>query len=160
MERALRLRIKTVPPLNFDLSAAIFAGGDPQIRTYENGKYWQVLRVPTKWILSTISSSGTVDEPELAVELQSNAAISNHDKKLTEEMIRSLFNLPFDLTAFYQEVKNDPILSNLTQQLRGLKMNKLEALPADDLGLRRHIAHYYCSDRRISGEEARSIAEG
>jgi DNA-3-methyladenine glycosylase II len=41
--------------------------------------------------------------------------------------------------------------------LRG--MNKLEVLPADDLGLRRHIAHYYCNDRKISGEEARSIAE-
>ena len=38
-------------------------------------------------------------------------------------------------------------------------MHKLEAMPADDLGLRRWISHYYCNDRKISGEEARSIAE-
>ena len=280
----MRLRIKPVPPFDFDLSATIFSDGDRQIRRYENGRYWQVLHVHNTLILSTITSLGTVDNPELSVELQSNAAIPNHDMTPIEEMIWSLFNLPFDLTAFYDEVENDPILSKLTHQLRGLKspttptvfealvdsiieqqisltvahsiegnviktfgatltldghlyyafptprqlacatleqlhtcglsarkaeyihdisqsivegelnlerfkthadvekliqelcmirgigvwtaeltmlrgMNKLEALPADDLGLRRHIAHYYCNDRRISSEEARRIAE-
>jgi DNA-3-methyladenine glycosylase II len=38
-------------------------------------------------------------------------------------------------------------------------MQKLEAFPADDLGLRRVIAHYYNNDREISSEEARRIAE-
>ena len=38
-------------------------------------------------------------------------------------------------------------------------MQKLEAIPADDLGVRRWISHYYCDDRKISGEEARRIAE-
>jgi DNA-3-methyladenine glycosylase II len=236
-------------------------------------------------ILITITSLGTVDNPELAVELQSNEAIFHNEEKITEAIISSLFNLTFDLTAFYEEVKTDTILSKLTRQFRGLKspttstvfealvdsiieqqislnvahrmernvvktfgdtlmvdgnlyyafptphqfasatkeqlrtcglsarkaeyihdisqsivdgkldleqfktygdaeeiitelceirgigvwtaeltmlrgMNKLEALPADDLGLRRHIAHYYCNDRKTSSEEARRIAEG
>jgi len=41
--------------------------------------------------------------------------------------------------------------------LRG--MRKFEVMPADDLGLRRVIAHYYCCNRRISSEEARKIGE-
>jgi DNA-3-methyladenine glycosylase II len=41
--------------------------------------------------------------------------------------------------------------------LRGL--NRLDAMPADDLGLRRWISHYYYSDRRITSVEARNIAE-
>jgi DNA-3-methyladenine glycosylase II len=40
--------------------------------------------------------------------------------------------------------------------LRG--MQRFEAIPADDLGLRRVISHYYCSDRAISPGEARQIA--
>jgi DNA-3-methyladenine glycosylase II len=40
--------------------------------------------------------------------------------------------------------------------LRG--MHKLEALPADDLGLRRIISHYYCGDAKISGDEVRRIS--
>ncbi len=40
--------------------------------------------------------------------------------------------------------------------LRG--MRKLEALPADDLGLRRTIARYYCSGKMINSAQARQIA--
>jgi DNA-3-methyladenine glycosylase II len=38
-------------------------------------------------------------------------------------------------------------------------MQRLEAFPADDLGLRRMISHYYCNDRKISSEEACKIAK-
>ena len=40
--------------------------------------------------------------------------------------------------------------------LRG--MQKLEALPADDLGLRRVISHYYCGGKVITSAQARQIA--
>ena len=278
----MNLKITPVPPFDFHLSATIFSGGDPQIRTYEDGKFWQVLRAHNKLVLITITSSGTVDLPELTVELTD--AISTNDKKQIEDLVGSLFNLTFNLNAFYDEVKNDTIMATLTRQLRGLKspttptvfealvdsiieqqislkvalslernviktfgdqltlngkvyyafptpqklafatveelrncglslrkaeyirdisnsivegklnldkfktyenaeeiikelckirgigvwtaeltmlrgMSKLEAIPADDLGLRRHIAHYYCNDRKISGNEARKIAE-
>jgi DNA-3-methyladenine glycosylase II len=281
----MSLKIKPIPPFDFDLSATIFSDGDSQIRTYEHGTYWQVVRAHKKLILITITSSGTVDKPELAVELKSNEEISHNEKRITEAIIYPLFNLDFNLTAFYDEVRTDTIMHTLTQKLRGLKspttptvfealvdsiieqqislnvahsmernvvktfgdtlmvdgnlyyafptpqklalatseqlrtcglsarkaeyihdisksivdgrldleqfktygdaeeiitelceirgigvwtaeltmlrgMNKLEMLPADDLGLRRHIAHYYCDDRKISSEEARRIAEG
>jgi DNA-3-methyladenine glycosylase II len=41
--------------------------------------------------------------------------------------------------------------------LRG--MQRLEEMPADDIGLRRCIAHYYRKERRISADEARQIAK-
>jgi DNA-3-methyladenine glycosylase II len=41
--------------------------------------------------------------------------------------------------------------------LRGMK--KLDALPADDLGIRRVISTYYCGGRPIKAAEARQIAE-
>ncbi len=41
--------------------------------------------------------------------------------------------------------------------LRG--MQKLEALPADDLGLRRVISRYYCGGEVIASAQARQIAE-
>jgi DNA-3-methyladenine glycosylase II len=278
----MNLTLTPVPPFDFNLSATIFAGGDPQIRTYENGKFWQVLRVDGKLVLITITSSRTVDNPELTVELIDE--IASNDKKQIKDLVSSLFNLPLDLTAFYDAVRNDKIMQTLTRQLRGLKspttptvfealvdsiieqqislnvahvlernvittfgetlkigddiyyafptpeniadttveqlracglstrkaeyihgiaksitegelnlehfktygdpeeiikemvkirgigvwtaeltmlrgMHKLEAIPADDLGLRRHIAHYYCNDRKIAGNEAREIAE-
>ncbi len=37
-------------------------------------------------------------------------------------------------------------------------MQKFDAMPADDLGLKRVISHYYCSGKKISAVEARKIA--
>jgi DNA-3-methyladenine glycosylase II len=278
------LQIRPLPPFDFNLSATIFAGGDPQIRTYENGTFCQVFRVQSKLTLVTINSRGTVAEPELSVELHAHEALSSADTKRLEGAISTLFNLQVDLNPFYDEVKPDPVLSRLTTKLRGLKspttptvfealvdsiieqqialnvahrlevtvikrfgdtldvdekvyyafptpeqiasatveqlrkcglsmrkaeyiqgiassivrgeldlehvkayedadeiireltklrgvgrwtaeltmlrgMQRLDALPADDLGLRRHIAHFYCHDRPISGSEARLIGE-
>lgn len=279
----MRLTIKPVPPFDFDLSAKIFSDGDRQIRKYENGKYWQVVRVNNTLILITITSSGTVEKPRLLVELKSNEEISNDDKKIAKEIISFLFDLKLNLKPFYEKVKNDKVMSKFVRKLRGLKgpatatafealvdsiieqqislnvanslegnviktfgdilkvngevyytfptpqklasatvgqlrkcglsqkkaeyirdvsklivdgklnldklkdyedareiVNELDkvrgigvwtaeltmvrgmhkdAIPADDLGLRRHISHYYCNDRKISSEEARRIAE-
>jgi DNA-3-methyladenine glycosylase II len=41
--------------------------------------------------------------------------------------------------------------------LRG--MRRLEEMPADDIGLRKCIAHFYSKDRRITADEARLIAK-
>ena len=38
-------------------------------------------------------------------------------------------------------------------------MQKWDALPADDLGLKRIIAHYYRNDKQVTSAEARQIAE-
>jgi DNA-3-methyladenine glycosylase II len=280
----LRLTLDPLPPFDFDLSARIFSDGDPRIRKYQSGKYWQVIRLNRKLVLITIVSTGSMEGPLLIVDLRANDKISNNDKKKAEEIISSLFNIAFDLKLFYEGVKEDKVLSELTQKLKGLKnprtstifealmcsiieqqislnvahtlqvnmiktfgdtlkirnefyhafptpqglaiatreqlrkcglslkkaeyindisqsivdgelnldkyenykdaksiinelckirgiggwtaeltmirgMNRLDVIPADDLGLRRHISHYYCNDRNISSAEARSIAE-
>jgi DNA-3-methyladenine glycosylase II len=280
-----KLEIDALPPFRFDLSAEIFANGDKQIRNYENGEFCQVLRVNGKLILAIIKSAGTVDKPKLSVELKSNSAITEEDKKKAEEIIRSLFNLNFYLKPFYEKVKEDKTIARITRELFGLKspttqtvfealvdsiveqqislkvanslerklikkfgdsvslegedhyayptpkslaaasvedlrqcglsqkkaeyiqavsmliteekldleqlkhsesaddiireldsirgigvwtaeltmirgMQRLEALPADDLGLRRTISHYYCGGKAITSAEARQIAKG
>jgi len=38
-------------------------------------------------------------------------------------------------------------------------MHKLEAIPADDSGLKKTISHYYYNDKKISSKDARSIAK-
>ena len=71
--------VTAVPPFNFDLSAQIFANGDPQVRRYDKGIFRQVIRIGTL-ILVSVESVGTVENPKLAVELRAN-------RKLTEACI-------------------------------------------------------------------------
>ena len=281
---AEELSVAAVPPFNFELSAQIFSDGDEQIRRFEEGRFWQVIRIENKLALASVESGGTVEKPKLNVELKTINRLTEEDKKNAAKIVKCLFNLGFDLADFYEETKNDKTMSLLAKKLFGLKspttqfafealvdsiveqqislkvanaferrivkkwgealtledgtyyayptpkslaaatqqelrsvglserkaeyirnaaslilqgkldletlkcresadeiieeldkvrgigvwtaeltmirgMQRLEALPADDLGLRRTISHYYCGGKQITSREARNIAE-
>ena len=67
----MSLAIEPVSSFDFDLSAKIFSDDDKQIRKYENGRYWQIVRINNKLVFITIRSAGTVDEPKLLADLKS-----------------------------------------------------------------------------------------
>jgi DNA-3-methyladenine glycosylase II len=116
-----KIEILALPPFSFDLSCEIFADGDKQIRTSENGRFWQVIRVNGKLVLAVVASTGTVKKPKLTVDLKSDNAITEEDKKSAKKAVTALFNLDLDLKPFYETVKNDKIMAHLTSELWGLK---------------------------------------
>jgi DNA-3-methyladenine glycosylase II len=116
-----KLSITAVPPFNFDLSARIFANGDPQVRRYEKGRFRQVIRIGGKLSLVSVESVGTVENPRLSVELKAKRNLTETDKGNAGKTVSSLFNLDFGLTTFYEEARNDAVMSRLTWKLFGLK---------------------------------------
>ena len=113
--------IHALPPSNFDLTAQIFSSGDKQIRTYANGKFHQVLRINGNLVLVNLTSMGTIQKPKLNIELKSNIPITLQVKREAEEAVKFIFNLDFDLCSFYSDVKNDCTMTQIAQQLYGLK---------------------------------------
>jgi len=79
------------------------------------------MRINGNLVLVKLTSNGTIEQPKLIVELKSNNPITPKSKQTAEETIRLIFNLGFDLCSFYKEVKNDPAMHQITQQLYGLK---------------------------------------
>jgi DNA-3-methyladenine glycosylase II len=87
------------------------------------------------------------------------------------EYIKNASKLIVDGKLALEELRNqttDKIIEEL-DSVRGIGtwtaemtcvrgMGKLDAIPADDLGLRRTISHYYCNDRKITSQEARRIS--
>jgi DNA-3-methyladenine glycosylase II len=116
-----KLQLTALPPFNFNLSAEIFSDGDSKIRSFEDGKFQQVLRVDSKLVLVTVESLGTVDEPSLSAELKSANPLSEGDKEKAAEVLRFIFNMNFDLKPFYEEVKKDKTMARITRRLWGLK---------------------------------------
>lgn len=279
----MKFDINPVPPFSFDLSAGIFGEGNERIQRYENGSFWQVIRLNEKLVLVSLRSTGTVDEPEISVNLMPDEDLSGDDVEMAGGIVRALFNMDLDLLPFYEAVRGDRVMTKIAQHLRGLRnpstatvfealvdsiveqqislrvawslerrlietfgdeltlgdktyyafpapeklagttveelrgcglstrkseyirdlaqliqkgldlekfkdyqdpdkiieelrrirgvgvwtaelamirgMSKLDAMPADDLGLRRCISHYYCADRKITGDQARRVAE-
>jgi DNA-3-methyladenine glycosylase II len=113
--------VKALAPFNFDLTSQIFSSGDPEIRSYSNGMFHQVLKINGNLVLIEVSSAGTVENPELLVVLKSNIAITSLEKKAARKIVEFIFNLDFNLNSFYKDVKKDPVMHNISQQLYGLK---------------------------------------
>lgn len=66
----------------------------------------------------------------------------------------------YDDNRIIEELKKIRGVGVWTAELTMIRgMQRLDAIPADDLGLRRCISHYYCSGQKITSSEARKIAE-
>ena len=125
------LVLHPVAPFDFGLSASIFSGGDPQIRSYREGAFRQAVRVEGRLLLVTVTSEGTVDSPELRVRAGPDP-VTPDVLKAVGLAVTSLFNLDLDLSLFTTAVRDDPVMSALARRLRGLKpprtMTVFEAL--------------------------------
>ena len=108
-------------PLNFDLTAQIFRNGDKQIRTYRDGVFSQVLKLNGQLALVKVTSIGTVEKPELAVELKATNPLTLKDKRKAQETVKFMFNVDFDLSLFYEEIEDDRVMSQIAKLLYGLK---------------------------------------
>ncbi len=114
--------LNPVPPYDFTLSTFVFSSGDPQIRKSENGRFWQIIRVGEKLVLAEITGQGTTGNPALKVRLSSEEPISSGESEHAVNIISRVLNLNDYLAPFYQAVRNDPPLRELTKRLRGLKV--------------------------------------
>jgi DNA-3-methyladenine glycosylase II len=113
--------VKALAPFDFDLTAQIFRSGDKQIRIYANRQFNQVLNINSKLAQVEVTSSGTVEQPKISVELKSTSPLTLSDKQKAKETIKFIFNLDFNLNSFYRDVEKDQIMHQITQQLYGLK---------------------------------------
>ena len=114
------MTLEPVPPFNFDLSAFIFTGGDPQVRSYSDGTFRQVIRVRGALLLAEVRASGSVDHPEVHISLEPGPVAGKivHE---AGEIISRIFTLDLDLSPFITAVKDDPVMSAIARRLRGLK---------------------------------------
>jgi DNA-3-methyladenine glycosylase II len=64
---------------------------------------------------------------------------------------------PEEIISELDEIRGIGVWTAELTMLRG--MQKLDALPADDLGVRRVISRYFCGGKPIRSGEAREIAK-
>ena len=118
---ARKFSIDATDPFDFDLTASIFRNGDNQIRSYTDAIFRQVIELGDKLVLIELKSKGTKEHPRIEGELKSNRSLNSKDVEETQKTAKFIFNLDLNLNLFYQETKNDSVMSRLIKQLYGLK---------------------------------------
>jgi DNA-3-methyladenine glycosylase II len=115
------IRLHPRAPFDFYRSAAIFSTGDQQIRLFRDGIFRQPLVMPGGPVLAEVRSEGTTESPDLSLRISSGRPIGSTEIQETGSRIASMLSLDDDLVPFYRGVAGDPILTSLTEQLRGVK---------------------------------------
>lgn len=110
-----------VPPFDLDLTAAIFASGDPQIRIYRDGCFRQALAVNGIPVLIEISSIGTTSRPKIRVTCHADPPIRRDLKEAIRSTVATLFSTEDDPARFYAAMAGDETMAGLTRRLEGLR---------------------------------------
>ena len=107
-------------PYNFHLSAAIFSGGDPAIRTYNGGSYTQALLIGGRpFRIRVAQETGSAG---LLLSVFPDPVDIGVGESSVRDAVAALFNLYDDLLPFYQAVDEDLVMGRLTRDLAGLKV--------------------------------------
>jgi len=109
------------PPFDFSLTAAIFSTGEPDIRLFRNGVFRQVLDTGPRLVLAEVRSTGTTEDPSIALTLRTTGRMNRAIADRAAEQIATLFSIRDDMIPFYRAVAGDPVLSRLAAGLRGLR---------------------------------------
>jgi DNA-3-methyladenine glycosylase II len=82
--------------------------------------YQQILQQDEKLIPVKVESKGTVEEPLLKLHYPDN--LVENDRDNVKDTICLMFSTDLDLRGFYSFFSDDPVMSHIIQQLRGLRL--------------------------------------
>ena len=116
-------KITPVAPFDFELTAGYHTYFQSRYGTdtMEDGVYRRLLDMGDKLVLASVTSSGTVDAPELALELQ-GPDISDGDVGAARDRVNWLLGVDQDLAPFYELGRADKAMSGLVDQFYGLHL--------------------------------------
>ena len=115
--------IRPVAPFDFEFTAGYHTYFQSRYGTdtMEDGVYRRLLDLEGKLVLASVRSSGSVDSPELAVELQGDD-LGPHDVALAKSRVSWLLGADQDLAEFYAMGRADKAMAGLVEQFYGLHL--------------------------------------
>ena len=119
----LTASIKPVAPFNFELTAGYHTYFQSRYGTdtMEDGVYRRLLDLDDKLVLASVRSIGTLDAPELALELQ-GPELSPDDVESATGRVSWLLGVDQDLATFYELGRADQAMAGLVEQFYGLHL--------------------------------------
>src|SRR3990172_8470088 len=109
-------------PFNFELTVKKPAGWPlfTPLEIYEDRVIWTALELNHLLVGLRLSSSGTVTEPRVSLEVYTEKPFSLPQKLEVEKSLAAKLSVENNLVDFYRFAKNDPILKHAIDDLYGL----------------------------------------
>ena len=127
--RILTLQLHPTPPFDFELTAGYHtyfqarSGAD----TMADGVYRRLLDLDGRLALASVSSTGSMDSPQLLVELHGDG-LSDSDEEQAATQLHWMLGTQQDLVPFYRLASGDPPMAALVEEFRGLHLPRTATL--------------------------------
>jgi len=114
--------IEPIAPFDLATSSLVFIDGNRCVRTYQDGYFSQVIDIGNRRVWAKLTSNGCINKPKLILELYTEGScFSEEEKQQAMKVIAHIFSLDMPLKPFYDNVKGDAIMSQVTERLCGFK---------------------------------------
>jgi len=119
----LTTTIQPVAPFDFELTAGYHTYFQSRYGTdsMEDGVYRRLLDLGDKLALASVRSAGTVESPELVLEVQ-GPELEQGDVDLVRERVSWLLGVDQDLAPFYELGRADNAIAGLVEMFYGLHL--------------------------------------
>ena len=123
------LRLFPAPPFDFELTAGYHtyfqarSGAD----SMDGGVYRRLLDLDGRLVLASVSSAGSVDTPEMLVELRGDG-LSDTDADMAAGQLEWMLGCEQDLGPFYDLAATDPPMAGLVERFPGLHLPRTATL--------------------------------
>ncbi|MCH7712127.1 MAG: DNA-3-methyladenine glycosylase 2 family protein [Chloroflexi bacterium] len=121
-ERITRILVPKAP-FDFELTAGYhtYFQGRYGTDSLEGGVYRRLLDLDGGLVLASVGSSGTVDSPQLEVELQGRE-LTDRMADAAADAVGWLLGVDQDLAPFYEMAGQEPNMAGIVQRFRGLHL--------------------------------------
>ena len=115
--------IRPMPPFDFELTAGYhtYFQGRYGTDSWVDGRYRRLLDLGSQLALASVRSVGTVEEPNLEVELRGEH-LTPEDAPAATAQVAWLLGTDQDLTPFYELAGRDPTLAAICKRFHGLHL--------------------------------------
>lgn len=112
--------IKPASPYDFNLTVGIYGKFQGEIvDNYVDGIYRRLLNIADTYTLISVKSIGTVDKPKLHVSVDPETIST--EQNLIMRKVEHMLSTNVDLKSFYRSMRNDRVLSEIKDELYGLR---------------------------------------
>lgn len=126
LNQKLSLEVKPKAPFNFDATVYKPDHFSTLDHVWQEGKYWQTMRINGKVLGFKLENKGTIKKPKIKISLYARNSLKPEEKEKALEKISWQFGFNEDLNEFYKEFKKDKILAPLFKKYLGMRINSGE----------------------------------
>ena len=123
----MRFRIVPTSPYDFDLTVGTYGKFEGEaVDNYAAGIYRRVINIGDRYMLVSVESVGTVNQPILSVSVHPESPMVEESE--VRRKVENMLSTNDDLLVFYSTIAKDPVLSKVRDDLYGLRPPKAESL--------------------------------